>query len=136
MAGLSTQWFDHIEYEEWKPAENEGTHNNTCENKTKKNLVLSWLWTYQILVYDKQSWNIWKKKVVKIIHGATKSQCRISAEVIPYIRTFCTSNWLENEMSVKSSQLHAFCSWAIVHCYIEFKLTYLKKLKLFSIRVK
>ena len=37
---------------------------------------------------------------------------------------------------VKGSQLGVFCPWAIVYCYIEFKLRYLKNLKLFSIRVK
>ena len=37
---------------------------------------------------------------------------------------------------VKVSQLDAFSPWAIVYCYLEFKLRYLKNLKLFSIRVK
>ena len=36
----------------------------------------------------------------------------------------------------KGSQLDAFSTSAIVHCYLEFKLSYLKNLKLFSIRVK
>ena len=40
------------------------------------------------------------------------------------------------ELCVKGSQLHTFCSWAIVYCYFEFKLSYLKNLKLFSIKVK
>ena len=39
-------------------------------------------------------------------------------------------------MLVKGSHLDAFFPQAIVHCYIEFKLSYLKNLKLFSIRVK
>ena len=39
-------------------------------------------------------------------------------------------NWL------KASQLHAFCPSAIVYCYIEFKLSYLKNLKMFSISVR
>ena len=34
------------------------------------------------------------------------------------------------------SQLGAFCPYAIVYCYLEFKLHYLKNLKLFSIRIK
>ena len=34
------------------------------------------------------------------------------------------------------SQLGAFCIYAIVYCYLEFKLRYLKNLKLFSISVK
>ena len=37
---------------------------------------------------------------------------------------------------VKGSQLVAFCPKAVVYCYLEFKLRYLKNLKLFSIRVK
>ena len=36
----------------------------------------------------------------------------------------------------KGSQLGAFCPKAIVYCYLEFKLRFLKNLKLFSIRVK
>ena len=36
----------------------------------------------------------------------------------------------------KGSQLDAFSPNAIVYCYIEFKLSYLKNLKLFSIRAK
>ena len=37
---------------------------------------------------------------------------------------------------VKGSQLDAFSPQAIVYCYPEFKLSYLKNLQLFSIRVK
>ena len=37
---------------------------------------------------------------------------------------------------LKGSQLDAFSPQAIVYCYLEFKLRYLKNLKLFSIRVK
>ena len=36
----------------------------------------------------------------------------------------------------KGSQLGAFCPLAILYWYLEFKLRYLKNLKLFSIRVK
>ena len=38
--------------------------------------------------------------------------------------------------AIKGSQLDAFCPKAIVYCYLEFKLSYLKNLKLFSIRIK
>ena len=38
--------------------------------------------------------------------------------------------------AIKGSHLGTFCQYAIVHCYLEFKLHYLKNLKLFSIRVK
>ena len=38
--------------------------------------------------------------------------------------------------SLKGSQMVAFSPKAIVYCYLEFKLRYLKNLKLFSIRVK
>ena len=38
--------------------------------------------------------------------------------------------------TIKGWQLHAFSPSAIVYCYLEFKLRYLKNLKLFSIRVK
>ena len=38
--------------------------------------------------------------------------------------------------SLKGSQLDVFSPKAIVYCYHEFKLSYLKNLKLFSIRVK
>ena len=38
--------------------------------------------------------------------------------------------------SVKGSQLDAFCPYTIVYWYLEFKLRYLKNLKLFSIRIK
>ena len=37
---------------------------------------------------------------------------------------------------IKVSQLDAFNPYAIVYCYLEFKLSYLKNLKLFSIRPK
>ena len=37
---------------------------------------------------------------------------------------------------IKGWQLNAFSPWAIVYCYLEFKLRYLENLKLFSIRVK
>ena len=40
------------------------------------------------------------------------------------------------QIGLKGSQLGAFCPQAIVYCYLEFKLRYLKNLKLFSIRVK
>ena len=40
------------------------------------------------------------------------------------------------DSQVKGSQLGVFCSQTIVNCYLEFKLRYLKNLKLFSIRVK
>ena len=36
-------------------------------------------------------------------------------------------------MSFKGSQLGAFCPYAMVNGYIEFKLRYLKNMKLFSI---
>ena len=36
----------------------------------------------------------------------------------------------------KGSLLDSFSPLAIVYCYLEFKLSYLKNLKLFSIRVK
>ena len=39
-------------------------------------------------------------------------------------------------ISIKGSQLGAFFPYAIVYCYHEFKLRYLKNKKLFSIRVK
>ena len=37
---------------------------------------------------------------------------------------------------IKGSQLDAFSPYAIVYFYLEFNLSYLKNLKLFSIRVK
>ena len=43
---------------------------------------------------------------------------------------------VEGVLSLKGLQLHAFSPYAIVYCYLEFKLRYLKILKLFSIRVK
>ena len=39
-------------------------------------------------------------------------------------------------IKVKGSQLDAVSQLAIGYCYLEFKLSYLKNLKLFSIRVK
>ena len=39
-------------------------------------------------------------------------------------------------MIIKGSQLDGFSPKAIVYCYLEFKLSYLKNLKLFSARVK
>ena len=36
----------------------------------------------------------------------------------------------------KGSQPGAFCSSAVVHCNLKFKLCFLKSLKLFSVRVK
>ena len=41
----------------------------------------------------------------------------------------------EFDVIVKGSQLDAFIPLAIVYFYLEFKLSYLKNLKLFSIRV-
>ena len=51
---------------------------------------------------------------------------------------------MENEICItgcplkllKASQLDAFSPYVIVYCYLEFKLSYLQNLKLFSIRVK
>ena len=40
------------------------------------------------------------------------------------------------KIMVKGSQLDKFCPKAIVYWYLEFKLSYLKSLKLFSVRVK
>ena len=37
---------------------------------------------------------------------------------------------------LQDSKLVALCPQAIVYCYLEFKLRYLKNLKLFSIKVK
>ena len=42
----------------------------------------------------------------------------------------------EKKNMIKGSQMGAFCLQTIVYCYLEFKLRYLEKLKLFSIRVK
>ena len=42
---------------------------------------------------------------------------------------------LQINLIFKGSQLDAFCPMAIVHCYLEFKLRYLKNLKLFSINM-
>ena len=39
-------------------------------------------------------------------------------------------------VSLKGSQLGAFCPKTTVYCYLEFKLRFLKNLKLFLIRVK
>ena len=50
-----------------------------------------------------------------------------------------SSSFIYNEVMksvVKGSQVDAFSPNAIVYCYFEFKLSYLKNLKLFSIRVK
>ena len=44
--------------------------------------------------------------------------------------------WQTPKSGFNGSQLGAFCPKAIVYCYLEFKLCYLKNLKLFSIRVK
>ena len=50
----------------------------------------------------------------------------------------CPLKWFSlGKLNIKGSQLDVFFSQkAIVYCYLEFKLSYLKKLKLFSIRVK
>ena len=47
-----------------------------------------------------------------------------------------TSQGHELSLFLKGSQLGAFCPYAIVYCYLEFKLRYLKNLNLLSIRVK
>ena len=44
--------------------------------------------------------------------------------------------FVERKTEFKGSQMDVFCPKAIVYCYLEFKLRYLKNLKLFSIRVK
>ena len=44
--------------------------------------------------------------------------------------------WWKLKNRQKVSQLDAFSPLVIVYCYLEFKLSYLKNLKLFSIRVK
>ena len=49
---------------------------------------------------------------------------------------FSTSWGARKTMLIKGSQLSAFCPQAIVYCYHEFKLPYLKNQNLFSIRVK
>ena len=54
--------------------------------------------------------------------------------------SFCVlsfSGWVFiKAWALKGSQLGAFCPYAVVYCYLELKLHYLKNLKLFSIRVK
>ena len=65
------------------------------------------------------------------------------------IKKYTTSGWTlgdENVIGIrafkkckpelKGSHLGTLCPYAIVYCYLEFKLRYLKNLKLFSIRVK
>ena len=44
--------------------------------------------------------------------------------------------WVKEVNCVKGLQVGAFFPLPIVYCYLEFKLLYPKKLKLFSIRVK
>ena len=45
-------------------------------------------------------------------------------------------DWASFSWCLKGWQLDTFSPYAIVYCYLEFKLSYLKNLKLFSIRVK
>ena len=49
------------------------------------------------------------------------------------VTRFWLIEWIQ---SIKGWQLDAFSPYAIVYCYLEFKLSILKNLKLFSIRVK
>ena len=48
----------------------------------------------------------------------------------------CYDFCIVNYGMLKGSQLDDFNPQAIVYCYLEFKLSYFKNLKLFSIRVK
>ena len=53
--------------------------------------------------------------------------------LVSYVNQQRGSPWLDE---FEGSQLDIFCPKAIVYCYLDFKLRYLKNLKLFSIRVK
>ena len=55
---------------------------------------------------------------------------------VPECLSVCMSISCPVLFSYLGSQLGAFCLYTIVYCYLEFKLRYLKNLKLFSIRVK
>ena len=46
------------------------------------------------------------------------------------------SMFVIRKLPIKGLQLDSFNPYAIVYCYLEFKLSYLENLKLFSIRVK
>ena len=54
-------------------------------------------------------------------------------KTVIFVFIYSFSLWFQN---LKDSQLGAFCPWAIVYCYLEFKLLYLNNLKLFPIGVK
>ena len=53
----------------------------------------------------------------------------------PSIIELCTC-LICRDHNIKVSHLGAFCPYAIVYCYLKFKLRYLKNLTLLSIRVK
>ena len=54
-----------------------------------------------------------------------------------YLNFMCPLfEWLWFNSFIRGSHLGAFCPYAIVYWYLEFKLRSLKNLKLFSIRVK
>ena len=55
---------------------------------------------------------------------------------IVYTEVNVDKTYPRNQINLKGSQLDTVCPLAIVYCYLEFKLPYLKNLKLFSIRVK
>ena len=68
-----------------------------------------------------------------IIFCLRSFQCQIDMLLI----NFTTRKLERGSLCVfKGSQLGAFCPLALVYCYLEFKLCYLKNLKLFSVRVK
>ena len=66
---------------------------------------------------------------MRFAYGQTSWPHGHRASIVVRKQTFLL--WL-----VKGSQLDTFCPKIIVYCYIEFKLRYLKNLKLFSIRIK
>ena len=97
-------------------------------------------------VLDLYSYNRIRSQHWTNLFSHTSNLSRLSAKTGPfwlpgikYLLTIFVNQSLIIVISVnvfKGSQLGTFFPLAIVYCYLEFKLCYLKNLKLFSIRVK
>ena len=68
---------------------------------------------------------------------------RYRRQIQPQLPAGSPTNWPQLKgiitiemIKLKGLQLDAFCSQAVVYCYIEFKLSYLKNMKWFPIKVK
>ena len=79
-----------------------------------------------------------KKKYLNMLYLISSTHLHLKQTKPTRKSAPCLFTWVNLRFlrTFKGSQLGTLCPYAIVYCYLEYKLRYLKNLKLFSIRVK